>query len=94
MISANKAKEIAKEANAYYNSPEYPWDVLNEEIQKTSKNGKNYLTYSTNTFPAFHENRKEVRRKLEELGYQVEYRRFSEGDRDYQYTYNVYYIKW
>lgn len=94
MIAANEAREIVKKANSYYYSPEYPWDVLNDEIQRASNDRKNYYEYSERFLPHFHEHRKEVKQKLEQLGYEVEYRKFTEGDRDYQNTYNVYYIRW
>lgn len=53
------------------------------------------IEYSTKLYPAFHEDRKEVKRILEEeYGFKVEYRRVKENDGYHDYQYNIFRISW
>lgn len=76
------------------NDPAYPWEILNDLISEAMKDSCS-LEYSTKLYPAFHEDRKEVKRILEEeYEFKVEYRRVKENDGYCDYQYNIFRISW
>ena len=94
MIHANNARVIAETINEEKKKPKYIWKVLNDRIEYAVSRGDFHLEFSESFDLRFEEHRKEVKRKLEELGYKVEYRRFMVGNRDYQMWLNKYFISW
>lgn len=94
MIHANDARVIAETINAEKKSPKYIWKVLNDRIEYAMNRGDFSIEFSETFDLRFDEHRKEVKRKLEEYGYKVEYRRFMVGDRDWQMWLNKYFISW
>lgn len=94
MVDAAYAHQFAESVLADKNRPDYIWSVLNERIEQAMCRGKFNVEFSETFDLRFKEHRKEVKRKLEELGYKVKYRRFVIGDRDYQIYLNQYFISW
>lgn len=76
------------------NDPAYPWEILNNLISEAMKNSCS-IEYSTKLYPTFHEDRKEVKRILEEkYGFKVEYHRIKENDGWSACQYNIFNISW
>lgn len=94
MIHANNARVIAETINEEKKKPKYIWKVLNNRIEYAMNRGEFSIEFSETFDLRFDEHRKEVKRKLEEYGYKVEYRKFMDGDRDYQMWLNKYFISW
>lgn len=94
MINAICAHRFAECVNAEKKNPKYIWKVLNDRIEYAMNRGEFHIEFSETFNLRFDEHRKEVKRKLEELGYKVEYRRFMVGDRDWQMWLNKYFISW
>lgn len=94
MIHANDARVIAETINVEKKKPSYIWKLLDDRIEYAMNRGDFSIEFSETFDLRFNEHRKEVKRKLEELGYKVEYRRFMVGDRDWQMWLNKYFISW
>lgn len=94
MTNAAYARYFAESVLADKSRPDYIWSVLNERIEQAMYRGQFHIEFSETFDLRFNEHRKEVKRKLEEYGYKVEYRRFMVGDRDYQMWLNKYFISW
>lgn len=92
MITAKEAHLLAETRRL-----ENAWDKLFERIEKEANNGNFTLIFDEeieNVF--FEEHRKEVKKKLEDLGYEVSYSRMK--DQDFYYGgycfHNKYAISW
>lgn len=82
MITAKEAYHVAKVKNS-----QTTWDKLFARIEENANNGKFSLIFDEEIEKAhFSEHRKEVQKKLEDLGYNVYYERVK--DRDYYNGYN------
>lgn len=94
MINAMYAHNFAECVQEEKKNPKYIWKVLNDCIEYAMNRGEFSIEFSETFDLRFDEHRKEVKRKLEEYGYKVEYRKFMDGDRDYQMWLNKYFISW
>lgn len=76
--------------------PINPWDKLFNRIKEEAEHGQFILLFDEEAEKVtFKEHRKEVKRKLEELGYIVTYSRQRNSDDWYGITYhNRYVIEW
>lgn len=94
MIHANDAHVIAEVINEEIRKPKYIWKVLNDRIEYAASRGDFCIEFSESFDFRFEEHRKEVKRKLEELGYKVEYRKMVIDGRECQIYLNKYFISW
>ena len=94
MIQANDAHTIAEVINEEIKKPKYIWKALNDRIEYAASRGDFCIEFSESFDYRFEEHRKEVKRKLEEFGYKVEYRSFMVGDKYHQMRLNQYFISW
>lgn len=91
-IRANEAKRLTEIANR----PADAWDKLFEKIKKKAEEGYSSVIFDEEIEQAwFKEHRKEVKKKLEEMGYRVDYRRMINSDSDWGNDYhNEYCVGW
>ena len=88
-VNARAITEIARQ-------PKNAWQKLFERIKEEAENGKSVLVFDENKEGAcFSEHRKEVKKKLEELGYECSYRRVQDEPYFFNSLYhNEYTISW
>ena len=88
-IDAYKITEIARK-------PIDAWDKLFDRIRETAEKGYSALIFDEEKEKVrFKEHRKEVKNKLEELGYRVSHARVRDDDDYYGETYHICYtIAW
>lgn len=88
-VNAHAIAEIAR-------IPEDAWFKLFSRIKKEAERGNFMLVFDENEEGVvFSENRKEVKKKLEELGYECSYRRVKNEPYFFNDLYhNEYTIKW
>ena len=88
--------ELAHERAELARMPVNPWDILFDLIIKMADNGNFRLVFDEeNEKVRFKEDRKEVKKILEELGYSVSYRRVRDDDDWCGIAYhNCYTIEW
>ena len=91
-ITATEANKITKVARI----PPNPWDKLFCAIRSAANNGMSGIFFDEEDEGVyFKESRKEVKRKLEELGYKVTYKKLRNSDFYYDNGYhNNYMISW
>lgn len=94
MVNAMYAHRFAECVKEEKKNPKYIWKVLNDRIEYAMNRGEFSIEFSETFDFRFDEHRKEVKRKLEEYGYKVEYRRFEIGGKDWQMYLNKYFISW
>ena len=88
-VNARAITEIARQ-------PKNAWQKLFERIKEEAENGKSVLVFDENKEGAcFSEHRKEVKKKLEELGYECSYHRVQDEPYFFNSLYhNEYTISW
>lgn len=88
-IEACKITEIARK-------PVNPWNKLFDGIRKAAEKGHSTLTFDEESEGVrFAEHRKEVKKKLEKLGYVVSYSRLMDKDCYFDEAYhNCYVVSW
>lgn len=88
--------ELAHERAELARKPVNPWDTLFDLIIKMADDGQFRLVFDEeNEKVRFKEDRKEVKKILEELGYSVSYHRVRDRDDWYGEAYhNCYVIEW
>lgn len=91
-IRANEAKQLTEIANR----PADAWEKLFEKIKKKAEEGCSSVIFDEEIEKAwFKENRKGVKKKLEDMGYSVDYRRILNSDSDWGNDYhNEYCVGW
>lgn len=89
MISAMTAHNIYETAKA---NKRLAWLQLEEAITKAAENGECMVVFKTTPGMNFPEHRKDVKKKLEDLGYEVAYRHYEE-DRGW-ISGDIYTISW
>lgn len=77
-------------------TPKNAWHKLFERIKEEAEHGNSTLVFDEERECAtFSEHRKEVKKKLEELGYECSYRRIADREYFFPNTYhNEYTISW
>ena len=88
-VNARAITEIARQ-------PKNAWHRLFERIKEEAENGNSTLIFDEEKeLVMFSEHRKEVKNKLEELGYECSYRRVPDNISFYANTYhNEYTVSW
>lgn len=88
-VNARAITDIAR-------SPKNAWHKLFERIKEEAEHGNSTLIFDEQReCVVFSEHRKEVKKKLEELGYECSYRRVADEDYFYMNTYhNEYTVSW
>lgn len=95
MIRANEAKNKTDAVIARKEKDALPWRRLENEIKKAISRGEYNLHFEERIDSKFVENRKEIKNRLEDLGYKVEYHRFIYDSCYRPYIYlNCYDISW
>ena len=90
-ISAAYANLITTAAR----SPEDPWEKLFKRIMQEAKRGQSMLVFDEEVESVkFVEHRKDVKKKLEDLGYCVSYSRIKDTDNYIDAFHNRYVIEW
>lgn len=92
LINAETAHRMAE----FNRRPFEAWEVLSNLILKRVKDGQFMLVFDEEKENArFKEDRKEVKKELEKLGYSVSYSRVRDSDDWHGETYhNCYVIEW
>lgn len=98
MISAFEAKKGSDKVWELRNDKNYAWEILNKSIEKAIKFGQYMVVFEETEYCRFYEDRKNVKEKLENMGYKVEYKRYrvvnyKKTDIPNEYL-NIYTISW
>ena len=100
IISAKSANKLRNHHEVQKQWDDFAWNRLFTEILGAATQGKNYLTFYETEFSYFHEKRREVKERLENLGYNVTYKRFlldsptQVGENNNKVYRNKYFINW